>query len=463
MSTAVNEMQNGECRMQNRIGGSVSRLGLPCQFRVQHSAFCIIPLLLSLFAPFSVTAQTDLRPLRKTDLIRLLTDSSLTPAQVAAQVGKSCLAFTPTARDRANLVALGADSAVFASIEACTRARTAATRPPAVAPPTRPRPAAPAPVSPATPVAAPRLLAVPLVSRVQAVAGGAAVVGVALKRGNDPVPGARLVLLGSARTSGGADGGGDATAVTDARGLAQFRFPAGSRVGTYRLGVMVDGDSLAAPVEVQLTIVAPAPPPAPAAPVPAPERTGFVLGMAQRGRVGDAARLPLVFEVRDSIGHAIPGFAVELSAVNGRVSSAQLTTDSLGQVRTPVIYGERAGVPTVVSARVGPIVREATLYPVAAPPSRLVVLLGGNALVSQVVLLAGRPAQLRIFCRDQFGNAVALSALRATVGDGRVVRVMEVTFDSLGGAVTVQAGKAGATNLVIQGSGLRADFSALVR
>ena len=282
------------------------------------------------------------------------------------------------------------------------------------------------------------------------------------------VAGARMVLLGSARFAGDAAGGADAVAVTDARGLAQFRFPAGSRAGTYRLGVMVDGDSLAAPVEVQLMVVAPEPPPPPtpvvaAAPVPAPERTGFVLGMAQRGRVGEEARLPLVFEVRDSAGHGIPGFAVELSVVNGRVGDAQLTTDSAGQVRTPVTFGERAGVPTVVSARVGPIVREATLYPVAAPPSRLVVLLGGNALVSQVVLLAGKPAQLRIFCRDRFGNAVALSALRATGGDDRVVRVTEITFDSLGGAVTVQAGKAGATNLVILGSGLRADFSALVR
>ncbi|HMA38488.1 MAG TPA: Ig-like domain-containing protein [Gemmatimonadales bacterium] len=402
--------------------------------------------------------------MRKTDLIRLLTDSSLSPAQVAAQVGKSCLAFTPTARDRANLVALGADSAVMASIEGCARARAAAVRPPA----TPSAPVTPAPAPAPTPVAAARLVAVPLISRVQAVAGGTALVGVALKRGNDPVAGARLVLLGSARVGGDAGGGVDAAAVTDARGLAQFRFPAGSRAGTYRLGVMVDGDSLAAPVEVQLMVVAPAPPPVPApvvaaAPVPAPERTGFVLGMAQRGRVGEEARLPLVFEVRDSTGHAIPGFAVELSVVNGRVSSAQLTTDSAGQVRTPVVFGERAGVPTVVSARVGPIVREATLYPVAAPPSRLVVLLGGNALVSQVVLLANKPAQLRIFCRDRFGNAVALSSLRATGGDDRVFRVTEVTFDSLGGAVTVQAGKAGATNLVILGSGLRADFSALVR
>ncbi|HEU5284084.1 MAG TPA: Ig-like domain-containing protein [Burkholderiales bacterium] len=419
-----------------------------------------------LFVPITAGAQTggsEPRPLRKTDLIRLLTDSSMSPAQVAAQVGKSCLAFTPTARDRANLLALGADTAVFARIDACSRARAAAARPPADPPPT---PAAP--VTPPAPVVGARLVAVPLVSRVQAVAGATALVGVSLKRGNDPVAGARLVLLGSARVSGGGDGGVDAVAVTDARGLAQFRFPAGSRTGTFRLGVMVDGDSLATPVEVQLTIVAPppAPPPAPvvaAAPQPAPERTGFALGMAQRGRVGDAARLPLVFEVRDSTGRAISGVVVELSVMNGRVSGAQLTTDSLGQVRTPVVFGERAGVPTVVSARVGPIVREATLYPIAAPPSRLVVLLGGNALVSQVVLLANKAAQLRIFCRDRFGNAVPLSALRASVGDDRVVRVTEVTFDSLGGAVTVQAGKAGATNLVIQGSGLRADFSALVR
>jgi hypothetical protein len=435
MSAAVNEMGNG-------------------------SAFRILALVIALSAPTSVGAQTETRPLRKTDLIRLLTDSSLSPAQVAAQVGKSCLAFTPTARDRANLLALGADSAVMARIDDCARARATAVRPPAAAP----APVTPAPAPPPTPVAAPGLVAVPLVSRVQAVVSGTALVGVALKRGDAPVAGARLVLLGSARAGGGAD----AVAVTDARGLAQFRFPAGSRAGTYRLGVMVDGDSLAAPVEVQLMVVAPEPPPPPtpvvaAAPVPAPERTGFVLGMAQRGRVGEEARLPLVFEVRDSAGHGIPGFAVELSVVNGRVGDAQLTTDSAGQVRTPVTFGERAGVPTVVSARVGPIVREATLYPVAAPPSRLVVLLGGNALVSQVVLLAGKPAQLRIFCRDRFGNAVALSALRATGGDDRVVRVTEVTFDSLGGAVTVQAGKAGATNLVILGSGLRADFSALVR
>jgi hypothetical protein len=405
-------------------------------------------------------------PLRKTDLIRLLTGSTMTPAEIAAQVQKNCLAFTPTPRDRANLVALGADSLVLARIDACTRARAAAlVRRPAPAPaaPVTPPPA-PVPVAPAVP---PKLVAVPIASRVQVPVRGTAQVGVALKRGSDPVAGARLVLLGSARLAG--EGAADATAVTDERGLAQFRFPAGGSAGTFRLGVAVEGDSLSAPAEVQLTIVAPLrpavalPPPPPPAPRPAADRTGFVLGMAQRGRVGETAPLPLVFEVRDSAGVAIPGVAVILGAVNGRLLGVQPITDSLGQVRAQVVFGERAGVPTVISGSVGSIVRQATLFPAAAPPSQLVVLLDGNTLTGQVVLLANRAAQLRIFCRDRFGNSVTLAGLRATVGDERVVRVTDVTSDSLGGGLTVTGGKAGSTNLVIQGSGLRADFSALVR
>jgi hypothetical protein len=419
------------------------------------------------------------RPLRKTDLIRLLTSSTMTPPQIADEVQKNCLAFSPSARDRANLVAMGADSGIMAQIDACTRARAAAVvrRPPAPAAPdtavTRapPRPAAPPPATPvpAVPAAPARLVAVPIATRVQAPLRGTALVGVALKRGTTPVAGARLVLLGSARLAGG--GSPDASAVTDERGLAQFRFAAGANPGTFRLGVVVEGDSLSAPAEIQLTIVAlppaaAAPSPArPAAPVrrPAAERTGFVLGMAQRGRVGETAPLPVVFEVRDSVGVAMPGVAVTLSAVNGRLAGAQAATDSLGQVRAQVVFGERAGVPTEITGTVGSIARTATLYPVAAPPSRLVVLLDGNALVGQVVLFANRSAQLRIFSRDRFGNTVALTGLRATVGDERVVRVTEVTSDSLGGGLTVTGGKAGSTNLVIQGSGLRADFSAVVR
>ena len=472
----MKRMQSDECRVQSSAGQSAPRSDRPLQFSTLHSSLSIIALALLLLAATALPAGAQnagagAAPLRKTDLIRLLTGSALTPAQVAAEVQQNCLAFTPTARDRANLVALGADSTVMARIDSCARARAAAVvrRPAAAAPPVAaaPAPAPPAPPAPPDPVASARLVAVPLASRVQVPVRGTAVVNVALKRGSDAVAGARLVLLGSARFAG--DGAADATAVTDERGLAQFRFPAGGTAGTFRLAVWVDGDSLAVPAELQLSVVAPivaVPPPAPrppAAPLPAADRTGFVLGMAQRGRVGETAPLPVVFEVRDSGGAAIPGVAVSLSAVNGRLLGAQPTTDAQGQVRAQVVFGERAGVPTVISGTVGSIVRQATLFPTAAPPSRLVVLLDGNAMAGQVVLLASRAAQLRIFCRDRFGNPVALAGLQAAVGDERVLRVTDVTSDTLGGEVTVTAGKAGSTNLVIQGSGLRADFSALVR
>jgi hypothetical protein len=212
------------------------------------------------------------------------------------------------------------------------------------------------------------------------------------------------------------------------------------------------------------TDTAPAPPPPPVEPVrvPAAGRTGFVLGSGQRGRVGEPATLPVVFEVRDSSGTALPGVAVSLSIVNGRLVGPQPETDSLGQVRAQVVFGERAGVATVVTGTAGALVREATLYPVAGTPAKLVVLFDGNALASQIVVPAGGTAELRISCRDSYDNALPLVGLRATVGDDRVVQVTGVAVDSLGGVVTVQAGRGGATNLVILGSGLRADLSAVV-
>jgi len=51
----------------------------------------------------------------------------------------------------------------------------------------------------------------------------------------------------------------------------------------------------------------------------------------------------------------------------------------------------------------------------------------------------------------------------AATGDERLLRVTGVTADSLGGSVTVTAARAGNTTLVIRGTGLLAEFSALVR
>jgi hypothetical protein len=195
---------------------------------------------------------------------------------------------------------------------------------------------------------------------------------------------------------------------------------------------------------------------------PASERTGFVLGMGQRGRVGEPAPLPVVFEVRDSSGIALPGVPVSLSIVNGQLVDAQGETDTAGQVRAQVVFGPRAGVRTVVTGTVGALVREAALLPAAGLPAKLVVQLDGNALVDQINLAAGQLVELRIAAGDAYDNALPLVGLRATVGDDHVVQVARVVLDSLGGSVTVRAGRGGATNLVIYGSGQRIELSALV-
>jgi hypothetical protein len=409
-------------------------------------------------APVRPAPAQGSEPLRKTELIRLLTGNTMTPAQIASLVQRNCLSFTPTARDRQNLIQLGADSTILARIEGCARAARAR----AAAP--RPAPTPAAPVEPPAPLAPPGLVAVPLTTRIAVPAGGTASVGVALKRGTTAVSGTRLVLRGSGRLSG-ADT--DAEAVTDERGIALFRFPVGSRAGTVQLSAAtVEGEGLSAPAEIELATFVPAPPPPPPAPIaprPGPERTGFASGMGQRGRVGETAALPVVFEVRDSNGSALVGFPVTLTIVNGRLVGALSATDSLGQVRAQVVFGDRAGAPTVITGTAGAIVRQTMLYPAPGAPSQLVVLLDGNALVGQVVFQSGRVATLRIFCRDAVGNSVPLAAVSAATGDERLLRVTGVTSDSLGGSVTVTAARAGNTTLVIRGTGLLAEFSALVR
>jgi hypothetical protein len=485
MSKAMKkQMRIAECGLRNVTANSSRWHDLRFPFRTPHSAFRIgirLALLLLALAPRPVSAQAE--PLRKTDLIRYLSGGSMSTTQIAQLVQRNCVSFSPTTRDRQNLLALGADSIVLNRIDDCLQARRVAAAAASVAPPATPvatparRPATRPSSSRRPPVVTPtppppdddpvpaRLVAVPMLRRVQAVVGGTANVRVALKRGVTAVSGARLVLRGSGKVAG--PGSADAEAETDARGIAEFRFPAGGSAGTARLAVeTVSGDPLSEAAGVELTTVLPQAPPGPSpAPRPAPDRTGFVQGTGQRGRAGEGASVPLVFEVRDSAGRAMPGLTVGLAVMNGKLAGEPtvVTTDSNGQVSLQVKFGERAGQPTVVTGSVGTIVRQAMLYPGPAAPQQLVVLLDGNAVTGQVVLSKSRTATFRIFSRDVFGNSVPVVGLKATAGDPRIVKITEVSADSLGGVITVTAGKSGMTNLMFQGSGLRQDFSAMVR
>ncbi|HEY9426002.1 MAG TPA: hypothetical protein VIR34_02525, partial [Gemmatimonadaceae bacterium] len=66
------------------------------------------PLTLTLFAalvPAALGAQQEAEgsKLRKSDLVRVLTGTTYSKNEIASMVRRSCLAFVPTARDRADL------------------------------------------------------------------------------------------------------------------------------------------------------------------------------------------------------------------------------------------------------------------------------------------------------------------------------------------------------------------------
>ncbi len=421
-----------------------------------HAAVRGVLVVLLLGTAPRVDAQTS-EPLRKTDLIRLLSGGALSHREIADLIGRNCVSFTPTTRDRIDLAALGADSLMLSRIATCRRSQAA-------------RPAAPPP--PASPAAA---VVVPLQSRVTVEAGSEVVVAVAVRQGAQPAPGVRLVLRGSGGMSGTVGAGPDAVAVTDARGIASFRVRAASAPITRSLSVeAADGTMLTGRTGVEfITLPAAASRPVPVAttrpggartPRPSPTGTGWVAGTGQRGVVGRRTAVPLIFEARDSAGAPIPGLPVTLRVANGRLLSPPDHTDAAGAVWVDLEFGPRAAA-TTVTATLGAIVRQATFYPAPGPAARLLVLRGRDTVTRRLELDPDAASNLLVIPTDAFGNPLPVRGLLAAVGDGRVLKVLGVTTDSLGGHVTLRPGRAGgsATNLAVQASGLRTDLTASVR
>jgi len=87
------------------------------------------------------TQQHRTAPLRKSDLVRLLSGAELSAGELAQLVRRNCLTFDPTSRDRNDLQLMGADGTLLAAVDECARRkapRRAATRPPPAAPPVTP-------------------------------------------------------------------------------------------------------------------------------------------------------------------------------------------------------------------------------------------------------------------------------------------------------------------------------------
>ncbi|PYP03714.1 MAG: hypothetical protein DMD57_07775 [Gemmatimonadetes bacterium] len=249
--------------------------------------------------------------LRKTDLVRLLSSVTLAPDELAALIRRNCLSFTPSGRDRADFVALGAGPVVLREIDACVR-RGGAPRP------------APTPARP-TPVATPAPLPVP----------------------RSPVSGVR---------------------------------------------------------------------------------TGFVLGVGQHAAVG---------------------------------MRPTLVTDTNGHVEVDLTLGPRVG-PVQVSATVGAIERQATLYAEPGPAVQLAVRCGDAMLGARVAFAPRGVVVLRVSAQDGFANAAPVTGLQAAPGDRGVLRIAFVGTDASGTLVRVEPRDEGSTSLVIVASGQRRDLSVTV-
>jgi hypothetical protein len=87
-------------------------------------------------------------PLRKSDLVRLLSGSVMAPMELAQLVRRNCLTFNPTNRDRNDFRLLGADAALLAAVDDCGhRAAAPPPPPPPRQPPSPSRPPPPPPPS----------------------------------------------------------------------------------------------------------------------------------------------------------------------------------------------------------------------------------------------------------------------------------------------------------------------------
>ncbi len=354
-------------------------------------------------------------PLRKSDVVRMLSGTTYSVDEVATIVRANCLSFTPTERDLADFRELGADEAVLAAVRDCA-ARGVADE---GAEPDRP----PAPVFEVEPVS-------PLVS---APVDSTALVTVLVRRGGQPSGGVEIVLGGSGEIVDA--GEPDRASVSGPDGRATIRVPTGTEVGRHPLTirspdgvvtgttaltveatagppsrlvspvspVVVRGGPLELPVvvedafgnaasEVEVAVAG-----LPEGEVVARGTTGadgrmrltipaaslrgvrrlavssdgrtigelalesdvqgsmmaFVAGTSQTGVPGEPLAEPVTVEVYDVAGDPAPDVEVRFTATNGSLGSETVRTGDDGRASVRVIAGRDASRPVEVRARSG--------------------------------------------------------------------------------------------------------------
>src|SRR5205085_431760 len=147
-------------------------------------------------------------------------------------------------------------------------------------------------------------------------------------------------------------------------------------------------------------------------------------------------------------------------AAGGAVDPGVATTDRSGTLRVRVTVGERAG-PVVVSAKVGPLSRTATVYADPGLARELVLERGSAPLVGQLSLASRDTVVLRVSARDAHGNRTALEEFAATTS-GRAIELRSTVMADSAAVVTLAPRRSGTGELELSGSGVRTRVSVTV-
>lgn len=385
------------------------------------------------------------QPLRKTDVIRLLSNPLISKSEVADLIRRNCIAFRPTPRDWADLRDFGADAGVLSSIGGCATAS-----------------------GPARAPAQPPLTAALLTERVSVPAGGAVAVRVLIKRGDVPQWGIPLVLRGSARIPGGP--AQDVQAITAAGGVALFQFSVGRAPGTYQVDV-VTASGFAFPGTPPLEVSVTVPPPTSADARPA--RVDL-----RKGEQGPAS---ITVTVRDSAGNGVPGEPVVMQADGPDMGVVGDTrgTDSLGRAafafeRSEVRRGgaltfrvRGRALATVDVTRVDVVARAATAFVAGAAQRGIARTRLNEPLVFQVRSAAGGPVAGKVVTFRAVNAEVApdsavtdstgLARADVTLGKQAGPALVTATVDSIQKQAIFVVEPAAPASVVIERDGTRVD------
>lgn len=281
------------------------------------AAFGLAALLLSAAAASAQEPAAPDAPLTKAGLLRQLVFGELSDAELAAEVGRRCLSFEPTATDIEDLRQVGATEPVLAAVQSCTRRQTA---PPPAMPAREPPPRdmqatsrAPA-HEPARPLEA--AFESELLTVIES-AGTRSVRARARDGVGNPAAGIPLSLV-----FGEAPDSDSLAQTTDERGAAIFQVSVSQLRNGEDLLLVTQGGTLARlPVRV----------------VPPGEvDLEFIAGLDQLAGPGEWLPLPVVLEVRDADGRPLPAQPVLFSVQEGETNPSGTMTDEEGRARVSV-------------------------------------------------------------------------------------------------------------------------------